>query len=93
MAERKVERMETVWVIYGIVDDPEREDYYSDLDMEYGAFKSAEEAKEKALEELQRRCPDGDIEVEVWTDKETGEVGYECTCGVVTVQALPLALH
>lgn len=93
MAERKVKRMETVWVIYGIVDDPEREDYYFDFDMEYGAFKSAEEAKEKALEELQRRCPDGDIEIEEWTDKETGAKGYDCTCGVVTIQTLPLALH
>lgn len=84
--------METVWVIHGIVDDP-KYGYNSDLDMEYGAFKSAEEAKKTALEELQRRCPFGLIEVEVWTDKETGAEGYDCTCGIVTIQALPLALH
>ena len=85
--------MEVVWVIHGIVDNPENKCYNAALDMEYGAFKSAEEAKKKALEELKRRCPYGSIEVEAWTDEETGEVGYDCTCGVVTVQALPLALH
>lgn len=85
--------MKTVWVIYIVVDDPVDENgYRNDLDFESGAFTSAEEAKKRALEVISGRSY-GDIEVEEWTDSETGEKGYDVTCGAVTVQALPLKTH
>ena len=86
--------MKTVWVIYIIVDDPKEDGFYDkNLDIESGALASAEEAKKRALEVACGHSQAGDIEVEEWTDEETGEKGYDVNCGVVTVQALPLKMH
>lgn len=91
--KKEVIYMKTVWVIYIVVDDPISDGLYDkNLDFESGAFASAEEAKRRALDVV---CgmTENDIEIEEWTDEETGEKGYDVNCGVVTVQVLPLALH
>lgn len=87
--------MKVVWVIHVIVDDPVSDGFYDkNLDFESGAFSSAEEAKGRALEVVCGMTEnDVKIEIEEWTDEETGEKGYDVNCGVVTVQALPLKMH